>query len=228
VENYSLNSSLRRIFMPQEKESVDNHKKIKPLRGASRRWMMTLWPEFLPEFFLGESSSDPSVKEGLGFDRKRFSGLLDAKGLRYYAFCLEKGDSKEHVHLHVYAELWKPQRISFWQRTFGKSHHYEPAKGSQEDCLDYIKREGIHKDKPGKLFFWDEGGAPAISGVHVGGSYDAAVQMLLDGYTIPEIARELGGAILSQINNLRRLEESLAAQTPMRVGRPRPHLKIVK
>lgn len=126
--------------------------------------------------------------------------------LRGCFYSLEKGDTKEHLHVQGYFELSKPVRWKRLVETIGHGVHLEKAKGTRDDNYNYIFHCGEHKDKGDLIRAVSIGSFPS----HVGDErncYDEAVSMLLEGVCIPEILAIYKGALLSHVGNLMKLEE---------------------
>ena len=170
-----------------------------------RTWILTIWPEQIPEF------TDYIPFYGINYAIDDLADYLFDEKVRYLCLSLEYGSEKEHEHYHAYIELKSPQRMSHFVAKLGKKNHYEACKGNQEENIDYVCHTGSHKDKPGKLLSdIYERGTKAKTGVHDNGTYSTAVAMLFEGASIPEICKALGGGILPQIGNLCRLKAELS------------------
>jgi len=161
-----------------------------------RRWFLTIHAEHL---------TCAPTQEGVSI---LLDSIFNANKIDFFAWVLERGEKKEHLHIHIYAELPGPQRMSYWQKIFGKKGDYAYCRGSQQDSLDYIFRTGVHRDKPpsvgsGRI------GIPHTVAPESGGSYGQAIGMILEGKTISQIALYLGGGILPQIGNLCRLKAAV-------------------
>lgn len=176
----------------QELEEVGKKKEPE----LCRRWFLTVHAEHLA--CAPTQAGVASLLDSIFRDNK----------IDFLAWVLEKGEKKEHLHIHIYAELPGPQRMSYWQKIFGKKGDFAYCRGSQQDSLDYIFRTGLHADKPqsngcGKI------GIPHTVAPESNKCYGQAVNMVLEGKSISQVALYLGGGILPQIGNLCRLKASI-------------------
>ncbi len=80
-------------------------------------------------------------------EEKRFwKSLLDVADfredyfVRYVIFQTELGES-ETIHLQGYVELSKQMRLNEVRRKFGNRVHYEHRRGTQQQAIDYSKKE---------------------------------------------------------------------------------------
>lgn len=159
--------------------------------------------------------------EGVSINLEMIYSLLSfkKKEIRYACFSLEEGEKCEHDHFHFYVELFKPQRFSFFQRLFGKKHHFEVCGGDQQANIEYISHTGLHADKPGKLlskvFEW---GKKVTDSQEESGIYDIAINRVLEGASLMEICKECGGGILPMLGNLSRLKAEIEAEKDKRKG----------
>jgi len=195
---------------PPKAEKLDESQKT--TNPMSRRWTFTLFPEQLEGDIrierskASQDSDEPGDISDINYDD--FEALLweSVTNLRGCFYSLEKGDSKEHLHVQGYFELSKPVRWKWLAEHIGHGVHLEKAKGTRDDNLDYIFHRGQHKDKGELVRAVSFGTFPS----HVGDErncYDEAVSMLLEGVSIPEILAIYKGAMLQHVNNLMRLEE---------------------
>jgi hypothetical protein len=180
----------------KKEEKKEKKEKRRPISKIGRRWILTLYPEFMTEYFI--LAHDHYI-----FDRIQFEALLIAKEeIRHTLYCIEKGIDKEHLHIHLYIELFAPQRMSFFKRFLGMQTHAEPCNGSYDDVRDYLYHIGTFVEKEGELIETGYTGERACSGVHDGSLSDKAYALLLEGYSVKDILLELGGSCISILRNL--------------------------
>ena len=147
--------------------------------------------------------------------------------LRGCFYSLEKGDSKEHLHVQGYFELSKPIRWKRLCECIGHGVHLEKAKGTRDDNMDYIFHMGAHKDKGELIRAVSVGSFPSHAGDERN-CYDEAVSMLLEGICIPEIMAIYKGTLLPHVGNLMKLEELMERSSYSRLRVLRQEEMVLK
>ena len=167
------------------------------LERISRRWLLTLWPEYLPVIATPIPIDAPVLEYDIDLDalRRAFQGV---KHFRYVAFSVEVGEDKNHKHVQAYLELHNPIRMSALIKVFGATHHFEQSNGSQRENIDYCLHTGTKADKKGLVEGGFELGTMAKAANednHETTLYNVAWAMALEGKSIVEISTSCGQGI---------------------------------
>jgi hypothetical protein len=189
---------------------------------SSRRWCFTLYPERLSDDFFSatpgtlglRTEEEISATLNIALLRQHLLYIPDIRGL---LFSLEKGDSKEHIHVQGYFELSHPQRFTRLQNAIGYGVHLESARADREENRDYILHRNKHKDKGVLLHSEELGVWPKTSGDEKG-CYDEAVAMILEGCSVYEVMCCFKGALLPQVSNLQKLRAEVEIKPPKKIA----------
>lgn len=96
---------------------------------ASRKWQITI--------------NNPVEK---GYSREKIKEIISQhNSVIYYAMVEEIGKEGTH-HVHIFLITRSPSQFSMWRKAFAEKAHLENARGSIEDNVAYLKKEGKWKD----------------------------------------------------------------------------------
>lgn len=118
-------------------------------------------------------------------------------------YCIWTLEKVENLHFHFYVEFTEKVSMKHIKEVFGCNYiDCEPRKGSQQDAIDYIKKQGKFKeDKSSKVFNnkpWIEIGDKKHQGNR--SDLDSMVDMMEDGYMPNDILRTFRGNALRHMN----------------------------
>ena len=168
--------------------------KTQPER-ISRRWLVTLWPEHLTAAIAQPIAIDNAVCV-YDIDIDALTAFLSKiPHFRSFSGGIEYGEETRHVHLQGYIELSSPVRKTALIKSVGIKHYYEPANGSQQDCIDYVLHTGTHSDKTGLVYTLPTIGKLAYAhnqDNHETTLYNTALSMVLEGQSMIEVVRSCG------------------------------------
>lgn len=180
---------------PKDGKTSAKSGKTQPER-ISRRWLVTIWPEYLPGHISQQIPIDAPCKI-FDVDEFHLSMFLEDNipHFRSFSGSIEYGEGTKHLHLQGYLELSSPVRKTALIKTIGAKHYYEPANGSQQDCLDYVLHTDTHADKTGLVYTLSTIGCLAYahnSDNHETTLYNTALAMVLEGKDMTEVVRSCG------------------------------------
>lgn len=95
---------------------------------SARRWLFTLF-------------KDENINGLVPKVYNLADELIQEMSVRYIVLQREKCPTTKKLHIQGYAEFLKPVRFSWIQRLFGEKCHCEIARGTQEQCINYCKKE---------------------------------------------------------------------------------------
>lgn len=103
---------------------------------------------------------------------------------KFYIFQLESGANTSYLHFQGYFELQSKQRISYLKRKLWNDAHFEKAKGTAEQNVEYCSKSNTKVDGP-----WTEG-EPRNKGQ--GARNDLAIikEKIKAGTPVPDLAEE--------------------------------------
>ena len=177
------------------KKPSTKNEKTQPER-ISRRWLVTLWPEHLPNNISQQVPIDAPCKI-FDIDIFQLSAYLEdnVPHFRSFSSSLEFGENTKHPHVQGYLELFSPVRKTALIKAIGTKHYYEQANGSQQDCLDYVLHTGTHSNKTGLVYTLPTIGKLAYThnaDNHETTLYNTALSMVLEGQSMVEVIRSCG------------------------------------
>lgn len=81
-----------------------------------------------------------------GTDHEAIKATLSGlKSLQYWCMCDEVGGKEQTYHTHLYLYRKSPFKFSVVKELFPTAH-IDPAKGTSQECRDYIRKEGKHEN----------------------------------------------------------------------------------
>lgn len=129
------------------------------------------------------------------YEQSDYDELIVNKDIRFYCIGNEVCPTTERKHYQVYFELFNQQRFSYIKKHILKVSHFEPAKGTCEENINYCSKECGYKNLIMK-------GVPAQKGAR--NDLKNLYQMVKDGKSLKEILNNDNELILKskQIEDL--------------------------
>ena len=189
----------------------------------SRRWLVTIWPEYLPAHIVQQIPVDDPFL-ACHVDEFYLSIFIEDNNPHFRSFTssVEYGENTKHPHIQGYLELSSPVRKSALIKTLGQKHYYEQANGSQQDCLDYVLHTGTHADKPGLLYTIPTIGHLAYAhneDNHETTLYNTALAMVLEGHSMTEVVRSCGIGISKVYFMLSNISDRIREEGELKEGK---------
>mgnify|MGYP000532188901 CR=1 FL=1 len=131
--------------------------------------------------------------------------------VRYAIWQLEKGETRQTLHLQGYVELDSPARTTYFRNVLPNAH-LEIRRGSRDQARDYCRKEDSREQGPWEYGNWEVGGQGKRSDI------DRFKDLLASGATEKEIAETEFGCWLKYphaIERWNRLHSPTKRDKPM-------------
>lgn len=144
-----------------------------------------------------------------GISPPKFEKIISTlPNIRYWCYSLEEGAENSTPHIQAYFATKNPIRFSTLQNKFEKVAHLEPAKGTPQENVDYVKKQGkweeTEKASTSTGFFKEWGELPKSQ---QGRRNDliALYDLVKEGLTDSEILESLGETAIKNIDRIPKL-----------------------
>ncbi|QIK03941.1 replication-associated protein [Northern red-backed vole stool-associated circular virus 117] len=140
-----------------------------------------------------------------------FQKLLNDGLVKFVIGQIERGHETEHAHLQFYIQLSGRKTLTQLKKLVNASAHWEPARGSPDQCIEYCSKEDTRVAGP-----W-QAGQPLYPGHR--SDLDRAAEMIDNGASLREVAGECKATFIRYHAGLK------AYMNLMKAGQPRDLMK---
>lgn len=133
--------------------------------SIARNWVGTLQLE------------DETLDAGNWFNRLLADGVI-----KFAVGQIERGHETEHAHLQFYVQLAKKARLNQLKKLIDDKAHWEVARGTAKQCIDYCTKEDTRVAGPWTV------GEPSTQGQRT--ELEKAADMILEKNSMLEVAME--------------------------------------